>query len=320
VICRYVLARRAALLTGEGTALRVAWDLRQRLPIRQADRIRADGRVLRYWPVLLWAVLMLPALIYFGLGTTPATAGAQRALAGPPGFLIMIVLLVVGLLWIAWQVLSALRLLHRALRAGYGEAAAIAQLQVFAGTGAAVLAVVNLLAWIRGAAPGQRVMAGAHVLEALDALLLYGGIALLLLAFIWFPPVGAVALAGGGIALVPTISAGFAGLGALGLTGVMLSQTGPESSESGGDEPPFEDFEGTGFSREEMAQIAYQHAGAGDLADRPTYAQILKALERGRATGLEGQNAVKYEYRGVRVVINRDLPLRSTAHKIGGGP
>ncbi|MEV6031477.1 hypothetical protein AB0L65_10035 [Nonomuraea sp. NPDC052116] len=321
VICRFVLTRRAALLIGDGPALRLASDLRQRLSARRAAGGRGELRVLHYWPVLVWAVLVLPAVVYFAVGTTPATARAQGTLAASPGFVVMLALLVVGLLWIGWRMVSGLRLLRRALRAGYGEGAALAQFQVFAAAGAGVLGVLNLAAWLRGAAPGQRVMIGAHVLEALDALLLYGGIALLLLAFLWFPPVGAVALAGGGIALVPTVSAGFVGLGALGLTGIALSQASPESSEGGEggeQEAPDEDFEGTGFSREERAQLVYRHAGGGDLAGRPSFGKILETLTKGRPTELEGQNAVKYEYQGVRVIINRDQPLRSTGYRIGG--
>ncbi|MGW0806613.1 PrsW family glutamic-type intramembrane protease [Nonomuraea sp. NPDC002799] len=330
---RYLLLRRTAWYAGGAAEREVAGAVRTRMAasrtfmswygvsLRAGLAQRLSGRG-RGWPwlLLIWAVLTLPVLAYFLLGTTPGLAAIQKALAGPVVFFVLSALSGLGLVLMAWRLVIAVRALVVAWREPLAERATRVQLRLLTGAGTLLLGAVAVTAWVTGARPDQQVISNAHVLQALDELLLYGGLALLLLAFLWFPPVGAVALAGGGIALVPTISAGFVGLGALGLTGIVLSQASPESSEGGEGEQgaPVENFEGTGFSREEMAQIVYQHAGAGDVAGRPAAGKILETLTKGRPTELPGQNAVKYEYQGVRVIINRDLPFRSTAYKIGG--
>jgi RHS repeat-associated protein len=71
------------------------------------------------------------------------------------------------------------------------------------------------------------------------------------------------------------------------------------------------------FTVEELAQLVYQHVGAGDIAGRPTLDEIQAALERGAVSTLQGQNAVQLDYGGVRVIVNEDLPWRSTAYYPG---
>ncbi|WP_460792997.1 polymorphic toxin-type HINT domain-containing protein, partial [Nocardioides maradonensis] len=66
------------------------------------------------------------------------------------------------------------------------------------------------------------------------------------------------------------------------------------------------------FSDEELAQMAYQHAGEGDLAGRPTVEQILNAMENGIPTRIRS-DAVRFDLGSVRVFINESLPWRSTA-------
>lgn len=78
-------------------------------------------------------------------------------------------------------------------------------------------------------------------------------------------------------------------------------------------------FGGVEFSDDEIAQLTYQHIGAGDIPGRPTLDEISTALEKAQPTPLEGQNAVQYEYGGVRVIVNQDAPWRSTAYYPGGG-
>jgi hypothetical protein len=75
--------------------------------------------------------------------------------------------------------------------------------------------------------------------------------------------------------------------------------------------------EASSFSTEELAQLAYQHAGGGDIPGRPGFEEILRTLERGRVSELLGQNSVQVDYGGVRVIINQDLPMRSTAYYPG---
>lgn len=120
-------------------------------------------------------------------------------------------------------------------------------------------------------------------------------------------------------------------------TGINLSESGDETGKTGSDPGNGEEQggitpgEGTRglegddeeyiltnqgeFTTEEMAQIVYQHGGEGDLpADRrPTYEQIYQTLKNARPRPIKGQNALRYKYKGVQVIINRDSPLRSTA-------
>jgi hypothetical protein len=50
---------------------------------------------------------------------------------------------------------------------------------------------------------------------------------------------------------------------------------------------------------------------------RPSLSEIETALEKGTPQPLPGQNSVQFEYGGVRVIINEDLPTRSTAYYPG---
>jgi RHS repeat-associated protein len=72
------------------------------------------------------------------------------------------------------------------------------------------------------------------------------------------------------------------------------------------------------YSREEVAQLVYQHIGEGDIPGRPTLEEIETTLERGEPQRLPGQSAIKVEYRGVRVIVNESTPTRSTAYYPGG--
>jgi hypothetical protein len=65
------------------------------------------------------------------------------------------------------------------------------------------------------------------------------------------------------------------------------------------------------FSRDELAQLIYQHIGEGDIAGRPTLDEIANALRLGEVTPIEGQNAVQVNYGGVRIIVNQDLPTRT---------
>jgi hypothetical protein len=73
----------------------------------------------------------------------------------------------------------------------------------------------------------------------------------------------------------------------------------------------------TDFSREEIAQLTYQHIGAGDIAGRPSLEEIQAVLDRGQPVQLPGQDAVQLEYGGVRVIVNENMPWRSTAYYPG---
>jgi RHS repeat-associated protein len=71
------------------------------------------------------------------------------------------------------------------------------------------------------------------------------------------------------------------------------------------------------YDIEELAQLVYQHIGEGDIPGTPTLDEIQAALENGVPQGLGNQNAVQFEYNGVRVIVNESIPTRSTAYYPG---
>ena len=56
---------------------------------------------------------------------------------------------------------------------------------------------------------------------------------------------------------------------------------------------------------------------AGDIAGRPSLDEIQNVITRGTPEPISGQNAVRIQQGNVRVIINEDNPLRSTAYYTG---
>jgi hypothetical protein len=268
LVLRFVLLRRAALYGSDGGVTPAAEpmlgevaDVRARMDVADhpdawrgvglrsvalgADAAgRTSGSLLRrYWPVLLWAALLLPAFLYFVVGTTPLTDGVQDALERPAFFpLLFVIPAGFCLVLLAWQVVAGLHGLPGALRLASGELPAVVQFRVATALGASLFGVLGLAAWLTGTSPSRRLLTSFHVLDALDSLLLAGGLALMLAAFLFFPPsigLSAVVLGGGATVLVPTVavSGGFTALSVLGLSGVLLSQA-VGNSGGGGARPP----------------------------------------------------------------------------------
>ena len=71
--------------------------------------------------------------------------------------------------------------------------------------------------------------------------------------------------------------------------------------------------EASAFADDELAQFAYQHAGGGDVAGRPTLDQITRAMRNGRSTRIR-DDAVEFVLGEVKVIINESTPWRSTAY------
>jgi hypothetical protein len=231
-----------ARMLASGTFM--AWNtvsLRAALRLRKAGRshgqVRPPGRDRRHrWaPLLIWAILAAPVLMYFLLGTTPGLSGAQRALSGSVVYPVLLSLAAAGLALVAWQMAIAVRALTRLRADPLAERAAQVRLRLLSGTGTLLLGAVNVTAMATGTHADQHVIVNAHVLDAVSDLLLYGGLALLIAGFVFFPPASLVALAGGGLALVPTITTGFVALEALGVSGLLLSQAATGDGGGSGD-------------------------------------------------------------------------------------
>lgn len=139
---------------------------------------------------------------------------------------------------------------------------------------------------------------------------------------------------GGGAALgVPTniASAGLIGTGgamaAAGAGDLMMhaasddSAAPMETDHAGSDEDDYEPTEGfrdSEFSQDEIVEFVNGHTGDGDpTMGRPGSAEVNDALTQGTPEKLEGQNAEKFEHDGVRVIVNYDMPWRSTSYYPG---
>jgi hypothetical protein len=263
VVPRFVQVRRAALYARERepTAgeplLRAVGAMRDQLDAADSPSAwRGVGRAVlagatgeqatgqwlrRFWPLLLWLVLLLPAFLYFVVGSTPVASGLQKALAQTALFVPLLVLpAVAGLALLAWQLAVGVRGLPAALGAPSGDVVARLQLRILTALGAATFGAVVLASWLRGGRPQSRVVSNVHVLDALSSLLLVAGVALLIAAFVFFPPSFAlVAVATeAGMILVPTaaLSGAFVTTAGLGLAGLLLSQAAEQGSgqRSGG--------------------------------------------------------------------------------------
>jgi hypothetical protein len=208
----------------------------------------AAGLLLRFWPLLLWALLLVPVVAYYLVGSTPFAAGVQEAL-GARGLFHMFLLLpaVLGLALLLRQLVSGIRVLPAVLRLPDAEAAAAVQLRLGIAAGATGLGVVLLGAWLRGTEPDGRVLTNLHVLDALSALLLAAGIALLIGAVIFFPPtMGLAPLAtGAGTIFVPSVSGAFTTTALLGAGSIVLSHAASGAGDrvggggsGGGARPP----------------------------------------------------------------------------------
>jgi RsiW-degrading membrane proteinase PrsW (M82 family) len=266
LVLRFVALRRASLYgCADGVApesepmLGVVADVRARMDVAdhpaawtgvglrrvslgpdEADRTPA-GVLRRFWPVLLWLVLLLPAVLYFLAGTTPSLAGVQDWLERPGVFgAVVAVPAGFALVLLAWQVVTGIHVLPGVFREASGELPAIVQLRVGTALGASLIGVLGVSAWLTGTNPARPLMSAFHAVEALDSLLLVGALALVLAAFLVFPPAIGLTVVGSGpgtTVLVPTValSSGFATLTVLGTSGVMLSQA---VGNSGGDPRP----------------------------------------------------------------------------------
>jgi hypothetical protein len=154
----------------------------------------------------------------------------QTLLATRPVFALLAVLTAVGVAFAVWQVTHLARQLPTVLRQGANDTVLRQVSHLAAGTGVAVAGTGLVVGWLTGARGTDRVIGTFHVLDALSLLSFAAGIALVLAAFVFFPPLGMVVLAEGGMVLVTTAVAGEFALAAT--TGVALGGLGTLLNEA----------------------------------------------------------------------------------------
>jgi hypothetical protein len=77
---------------------------------------------------------------------------------------------------------------------------------------------------------------------------------------------------------------------------------------------PAEGFRGSEFSKDEIVEFINGHTGDADpTLARPSPAQVEAALTRGTPTKIPGRNAEEFDYEGIHVVVNYDMPWRSSS-------
>ena len=65
---------------------------------------------------VVWLALLLPSLVFLVIGGFPKTAGLQNAFTSAAAPLVLVPVLIVGLLWLGWQLLGLVRTLPIAAR------------------------------------------------------------------------------------------------------------------------------------------------------------------------------------------------------------
>jgi hypothetical protein len=98
------------------------------------------------------------------------------------------------------------------------------------------------------------------------------------------------------------------------------ARTDHTGSGGGDDYVPEEGFRGSEYTKDEYVEFINGHTGDADpTMPRPTPAQVDEALNKGTPQKLDGQNAELFRYGDVKVILNYDMPWRSTAYTVDKG-
>ncbi|PJI94690.1 intein [Luteimicrobium subarcticum] len=105
-----------------------------------------------------------------------------------------------------------------------------------------------------------------------------------------------------------------------GLTSVLVHNSGPDCGEPiggrFGDALGSEDFHGSDYSLDEMVGFVNGHTDDGNIAlGRPSPRDVEETLRRASPKLLPGQNSSRFDYGDTRVIINWDMPWKSTAYR-----
>lgn len=189
--------------------------------------------------VLLWLVLLILPIGYFLIGGQPALSGVQNLYEDGGLFIPTVVVSIAAGLWTGWTVLAGLRALPSLRGQPLADRSASAGLLLLMRAGILVLVVVGLLAVARGTPGDGHLVPTSHILDAVGNALLVAGLLLAILALITAPPLGLVAIAGGGSMLVWTgVSAALASdlviAGVVGGVGLLLNEAAEASGGGSG--------------------------------------------------------------------------------------
>ncbi|WP_343997562.1 hypothetical protein [Streptomyces thermocarboxydovorans] len=202
--------------------------------IRAWLRGRRRSRTSRaWWLRLIPCLLMLPSLVFLGVGSFTSTAGLQEYFTTGQGPTILMGFAIAALAWIAYQLIVLLRVWRQASSQPVAELLATHRFRCGTAAGAATAGTFLLWRGLGSAGPDGRSIETLHLLEALDTFFVYLGFALLLLSLLaLFPPTGFALAGGGAVGAITAPAALYAG--ALGIAGVVLLAVGAGGSGAGG--------------------------------------------------------------------------------------
>ena len=81
---------------------------------------------------------------------------------------------------------------------------------------------------------------------------------------------------------------------------------------------PTDGFRNSEFSKDEIVEFINGHTGDGDpTMGRPTTQEVENALNS-EPQKLDGQNAELFRSGNVKVIVNYDMPWKSTSYYVGG--
>nr|WP_222110041.1 RNase A-like domain-containing protein [Streptomyces cupreus] len=195
--------------------------------------VRRSRRSRERWLLLIPCVLMLPALLFLGVGSFTPTAGLQEFFSTGAGPKILMGFGIAALAWIAYQLTALIRTWRQASAQPLGEPLAAHRFRVGTALGSATTGVLLLWRGLGDAGPDGRAVRTLHLLEALNTFLVYLGFALLLLSLLALFTPGSLVLAGSGAVTALTAEAAL-NAGVLGTAGLVLMGLGA-SNGSGGD-------------------------------------------------------------------------------------
>jgi hypothetical protein len=213
---------------------------RQAVRARLADLVagQGEGGRRRRLLVIVWLLLLVLPIGYFVIGGQPAFGGVQSLYERDGLFWATVATATVSAAWLAWAVLKGARAVPSVRRLSLADPSASAVLLLAMRSGALTLVLVGLFLAVTGTpADGHLLPPSLHILDALGDALLVAGLLLAVLALMAAPPVGLVALAGGGTALAWTgVSAALAGelavAGAAGSVGILLNEAAGGGTET----------------------------------------------------------------------------------------
>ncbi|MGI5377900.1 PrsW family glutamic-type intramembrane protease [Streptomyces sp. CA-251387] len=191
----------------------------------RAVRSAVGGPRRRRLLILIPCVLVLPSVLFLGVGSFKSTAGLQDYFTTGTGPKILRAFAIAALMWTAWLLATLLRTWRQATTHPLGEQLATHRFRTGSALGSATAGTLLLWRSLGEAGADGRAIPAAHLLEALDRFLIYLGFALLLLSLLaLFPPGAGFALAG--VTAMGEGALGTALAARLGAAGVALMAAG----------------------------------------------------------------------------------------------